>query len=161
MAELFTLEDLAALRGADEISPADDGALRGTVTGLVRGFCGWHVGTEQDDELTVVVRNWQILLPTMWIVAKPVVTLADATGPTDFSWWPNGLIQRRAGWGSVDDEITVALTHGYPSGSWQHEAVKSVALSVAQRLLDPNNKDGKVLTEDERYALNPYRLQSA
>lgn len=179
MAELFTLEDLAAIRGAEQLEGAAGMTARSLATGAVRGFCAWHVAPVQTDELTLIVQagsgyvrsgelvagvSGDIFLPTLRLLSAPIITLADASVVTDFSWQDHGHLSRVTGWGAVDDLITVEFTHGYDAGSFQHELVKGVALGVAARVLSAPNDDAQTLSaallQSEENQLNPYRLQT-
>jgi hypothetical protein len=174
MAELFTLEDLAAHRRSDKAyRPADELAARARATGLVRGFCGWHVAPTQTDVVTVTIRDagpggWTFALPTMHLTAEPVITLPDASVPTDFTWGVGGYVNRLYAWGIPGTELSVSMTHGFPDGSYQHELVKGVAVGVAARFLDGEvqpagsanlTAPAKVaLTPEEEEQLSVYRL---
>lgn len=160
MDELFTLEDLAAFRGAGSYTPADEIAARDTATGLVRGFCGWHVAPEVTETVSwVLTDSAYLFVATLRLASKPTVTLADLSTPTDFSWATFGMLSRDAGWGEADDVVTGRITHGYPEGSFQHKLVRGVALGVAARILlagsDPTTA---ALLDSEERQLHPYRL---
>lgn len=165
MAELFTLEDLAAYRRSDApYQPDDDAAVRAAATGLCRGFCGWHVAPPQTEAVSVIVRDdgaagAELFLPSLHITTKPTVTLADASSPTDFSWSAGGWVKRASGWGLTDDVLTFQVTHGYPEGSTQHQLIRGVALGVAARLINTGESPtAAALLPEEEAQLYPLRL---
>lgn len=165
MSELFTLEDLAAFRRSDEsYDPADDVAARDAATGLVRGYCGWHVAPTQADTYDYKITDagedgWTFFLPTLYLTQAPIVTLPDLSLTTAFSWSPGGRISRTYTWGTVDQLVSVAFQHGFPDGSVQHKLAKGVALGVAKRLIETNElQAGGSLLPAEESQLHPLRI---
>lgn len=116
-------------------SPAEARVAARLASGVVRGYCGWHIAPVLTEELTVEGRGGYVLqLPTLRLTA---VTALAQDGDTlvlpDTTWSRRGVLRWSEGrWLSSYGAVVVTITHGYDETP---DDVAAVATSVARRAL--------------------------
>jgi len=133
----------------------------------VRRYCGWHVTPSRTETITVNGPNSPLLaLPTLYLTALTAVTEDDVVLDTaDLRWSVNGLIRKKTGayWSSYYRSIVVTMTHGYDTAPDFDNAVLSAldraSFGNARMVAGPFQYDPQGPSEEEKYALEAYRIQ--
>lgn len=131
---------------ATTLASTDDDRLD-QAEGLVRAYCGWHIGPERTTTETLPTLGGVLLLRSLHVTAVASVTLADDTvlDVADYEWTEAGAVRLLPGWATdwwYQRWATVEYTHGYAPPPAE---VVGVVRAVAQRGV--NNPGSLVRTQ--------------
>jgi len=147
-------------------------------TGLVRGYCGWHIAPEVSETLIVDGSGTrELLLPSLHVTDVSWISNDGETVPlTDVAWWHYGRLVRLVQytdcgvWTAKPRGVEVDVTHGYADTPADVRAV--IASVTARASVTPSGvvseSAGSVsitytdaasgLTTDELRVLDRYRI---
>lgn len=150
----------------DPPSPTDQLA---EAEAAVRAYAGWHIAPVRTDTIKLPVNGGPIIvLPTRMLRSVASVTINGQTIDR-WTWREYGTLFRWRWWPPGDAVVT--FTHGYDDVPDLHGVIRDVAaravgtgpfVQVGQVRVGTDKATGMplgaTLTEDEKAAIEPYRL---
>ena len=134
---IVTIDDLAQI-SAGQIDTGDETARHAldAVTRQIRNYCGWHIGPQRTETITVDGPGGFVLaLPTLHLT--DIAQISDAgTEIDDPEWSATGDVRKPDGrpWSTRYRGITATITHGY---DYAPEVAAIVVELVAQAVNTP------------------------
>lgn len=134
--QIVTIDDLIQISGGQVEDDEPTQHALAAVTRQIRNHCGWHVGPERTETITVDGPGGFVLaLPTLHLTA--IEKIADAgTEVDDPEWSSTGDVRKPNGrpWSERYRGITATITHGY---DYAPEVAAIVLELVAQAVNTP------------------------
>jgi hypothetical protein len=131
---LITVDDLKTYLQADVPAEAAELAAA-TASGVVRGYCGWHIAPQETTTFIVDGNGTAILtLPTLRLTAVDKVRVNDEVWDAEsYRWQARGQLLHIPRWPAGMANIEVDATHGYTDTP---DAIRAVALAIAAGTVD-------------------------